>query len=160
MKNTDLETLINPLLPKFYAFSFCMIQDDTQAEQLIIDAYSVFIVREKNFIEEYDFSNERKERASFKKYLFANMIHDIFELSLKRTIQTKYQFKNQYNEYDSFYQLDQLQRATLFLKEKLEMSIEGIEETLRIKKHQVIESLHNARFKILEVEVAEINEVM
>lgn len=157
MKKTELESLINSIIPKLYSFAYAMIQDEEQAEQLIVDSYSVFLVREKHFISEYEFNNSKKDTVSIKRYLLLNMIREIFKLGTQRSSQLKSLKSVAHNEYDSFYKLNSTQRAVLLLKENLKFSIEVIQEALSIEKHQVIEQLYNSRHKLLEIESTDHN---
>jgi DNA-directed RNA polymerase specialized sigma24 family protein len=155
MKRNELDNLLNSIIPKLYSFAYAMIQDDEQAEQLIVDAYSVFLVKEKNFIIDFKYNDNKKEKLSFKNYLLINLIGEIYGLGVKRNSEQKHLKRLDHGEFDSFYKLDVTQRSVLFLKENLKFSIELIQETLQIKKHQVLEQLYNSRHRIIETETTD-----
>jgi DNA-directed RNA polymerase specialized sigma24 family protein len=156
MKRNEIESLLNLIIPKLYSFAYAMIQDEDEAEQLIVDAYSVFLVREKHFIAEFEYNGTKKDKKSFKSYLLINLVGELYGLGVKRSTQQKLQNRLDHGEFDSFYKLDSTQRAVLFLKENLKFSIELIQETLKIKKHQVVEQLYNSRHRIIEAESSDI----
>ena len=60
MKSDLLRSVTNNLLTNFYTFSFSILPDELQAEQLIIDSYSVFLVRHKEFIDSIDVAAFKK----------------------------------------------------------------------------------------------------
>jgi hypothetical protein len=50
MNKVQLIPLIDSLLPKVYGFAFSLLGDELQAEQAVIDAYTVFLMKEKDFL--------------------------------------------------------------------------------------------------------------
>lgn len=157
MKKGQLQNLINSLIPKFYSFAFALVPDELQAEQMVIDAYAVFLVREKKFIADFKYSGDSKEKAIFKRYIMSHMVSELYKIGLKRSSQLRVLKKSEYGQYDSFYQLKTNQRAVLFLKESFKYSIEGIQEILGLEKYQVIETLYNGRQSILEIHELPVN---
>lgn len=157
MKIDDLEILTSSLIPKLYSFAFAMINEESMAEQIVIDAYSVFLVKDKNFIENFKYEDSKKEKVSIKRYLFINLLREVYEMSLKRKAHSKYLLKKRFDEYDAFYSLESQQKAVLFLKENFEFSIEMIQETLQLEKYQVVECLYNSRQRLLSNEVEDIH---
>lgn len=151
MKKAQLQTLLNSLIPKFYSFAYALVPDELQAEQMVIDAYAVFLVREKKFITEFKYTGDKKEKSILKKFLMAHMVGELYKMGLKRSSQLRILTQRDHGQYSSFYQLKTNQRAILFLKESFKYSIEGIQEILGLQKYQVIETLYNGRHSILEV---------
>lgn len=151
MKKAQLQTLVNSLIPKLYSFAYALVPDELQAEQMVIDAYAVFLVKEKEFIASFKYKEDKKEISILKKYIMSHMISELFEMGLKRSGSFKTLGKKEYGEYESFYQLKTNQRAILFLKETFKYSVEGIQELLKLEKYQVIETLYNGRQSILEI---------
>jgi len=152
MKKNELEPILDSLLTKLYSYAYALLPDDLQAEQLVIDAYSIFLVREKKFLQEFEFdSKNKKDRLNIRRFLMRNMLLDIFELGYKRSLQLRHLLQNDLGEKQGFYDLKIEQRAVLFLKEVLQYTAKEIQETMSLQKHQVIETLYNARFKILDI---------
>ena len=149
MKKKEIEILIESLIPKLYSFAYALVPEDLLAEQMIIDSYAVFLVREKNFIKSHDYdSSNKKEKSAIKKYILTHMLFDLYQMGIKRYAQYKYVTRDNYSFYDSFYALNSNYRAILFLKETFKMSVTAIQDILRLEKHQVIEALYNARHEI------------
>jgi hypothetical protein len=144
MNKVDLHSLVNGLIPRFYGFAWALIPDQEMALQMVLDAYSVCLVREKDFIKEYKFKGEKKEAIAFKKFLMAMMIQEIYQLALKRA-NIRHHLRNTIaSEYQTFNSLSTSFKAVLFLKEKWHYSIESIQEVLKLERHQVLEALYNA----------------
>ena len=152
MKKNEMQQIVNSLIPKLYSFAYALVPDELQAEQMIIDAYAVFLVREKNFITDFKYSRDKKEKSALKKYVMANMISDLFDLGAKRYAQLKYLGKKDFGQFDAFYRLSTAQRGILFLKEKLNYPVEGIQEILSMERYQVVEALYNAQHGLVSTE--------
>lgn len=151
MKKVELQTLVNSLIPKFYSFAYALVPDELQAEQMVIDAYAVFLVREKNFITEFKYKGDKKEKSAMKKFIMAHMLSELYQTGLKRASQLKVLGQRDHGQYDSFYRLKANYRAILFLKESFNMTAAGIQEVLGLEKYQVIEALYNARESIMSI---------
>ena len=144
MNKSELAPLIDSLLPHLYSFAYCLIPDELQAEQLVLDAYSVFLIREREHLSEWEADRGRRERAETKKFLLNDLLGDVYELGAKRAFQLLPSLENKSGP-QAFYRLQPAQRAALCLKENLKKSHEDIEAILAMKKHKVIELLYNAR---------------
>jgi hypothetical protein len=149
MNKVQLTSLIDSLLPKVYGFSFALLGDELQAEQAVIDAYTVFLMKEKSFLvnEEID-SESNKHRQGFKKYLLREMTREVYELSLKRISQLGGKRKTLL-EYESFYSLNLNKRALLYLKEIGLYTVSDLQEIFGLERYQVIETYYNARHELL-----------
>jgi hypothetical protein len=157
MKKSELEPLISSLLPKFFSFAFSLIPDELQAEQMVIDAYSVFLIREKDFIEELEYDpKSKREKSRFKKYLLKNLVADVYKLGIKRSSQLRH-LNRENIDYQAYYQIEISQRAVIFMKDVLGFSIEDIQEILNMKKYQVIERLYNARNNLMLAQEVQLN---
>lgn len=145
MNKSDLAPLIDSLIPGLYGFAHCLIPDDKAAEQLVLDAYSVFLIREREGLRDMqaDLKGAR-ERAELKRYLRNELLFDLYELARTRAPQMSGAFKRAARE-RAFYRLDLAQRAAVWLKEQPSVSFADIEEIVAMKKHQVIELLRNGR---------------
>lgn len=149
MNKSDLQTLTNLLTPKLYSFAYALIPDELQAQQIIVDAYAIFLVQEKNFISDYNYKGTKKDRSAITRYIMTNMVAQIYELGLKRSAQRRNLRKKDLGLYQSFYNLKTNHRAILFLREKLRYSIEAIQQTLSLEKYQVLEAIYNAQHNLI-----------
>ncbi len=149
MKKEELLSIIDSQIPKFYGFSYALLGDELEAEQVIIDAYTVFLMKEKDFLteEEGDFE-DKHYRQSIKKYLLREMTREIYELSIKRF--SKFH-KNQKNllEYNCFFEMNMNKRALIYLKEVGLYTVKDLQEIFTLERHQVIELFYNAKFELL-----------
>jgi hypothetical protein len=153
MKKTELQSIVTPLIPKLYSFAYAMVPEEMLAEQLVMDAYAVFVVREKQFIKNFDYKEDKKEKTAVKRYILSGILLDIYQLGVKRSAQVKYSQRNKdFGLYTPFYKLNSLQRAVIFLKENFKYSTQGIQEILNLEKLQVIEAIYNGRNLILASE--------
>lgn len=147
MKRNDLISIVDSIIPGLYSFSYALIPDELQAEQLIVDAFSVFLIREEEDIKALEMESAR-ERAASKRYAQTSLLIDIFDLAKKRAPQLASLLRN-VREHKSFYELDILHRAVLSAKENLKLSNAQIGEIFALKNHQVLEALHNSRSILL-----------
>lgn len=146
MKKLELELLFESILSKLYGFSFILSNDNEVAEQLIVDAYTVFIMREKDFLSDMDIDTELgQDRVATKRYLYCELIREIFELALKRKNQFKLSSEDNL-EFDNYFDLPIQKRAILYLKEIAKLDIVDLQEIFSLQRHQVLESLHNSHF--------------
>ena len=156
MRKEEVITLIDSIIPKLYGFAFALVGDELQAEQLIVDAYTVYIMEDVNFLigEDYIASN-KTHRRNYRKYLLREIIGEIYELALKRipqlaSLHSKANRNSDYMEYESFYNLNINKRALLYLKEIAQFSIDEIQEIFAIERFQVLEIFHNSKHEIVK----------
>ena len=144
MNKSEITPLIDSLIPQLYNFAYSLIPDELQAEQLVVDAYSVFLVREQAFLLDCHYDKDPKKRSKVKKKIQNLLITDLLELGSKRAPQLKELLRSE-RKHKAFYQLEINQRAVLSLKENLNLSLSELQEVFALQRHQVIELLHNAR---------------
>lgn len=148
MKKSELSSLVDSLIPSLYGFAYALIPDELQAEQLVVDAYSVFMIREKQELSLIHLESENKERAAAKKFIQLELLSDIFDLGKKRSSQLK-PILEKVKEHKEFYSLEIIERAVLYAKERLHLSNKELEEVFLMKNFQIIELLHNARTALI-----------
>ncbi|MCO4754322.1 MAG: hypothetical protein KC478_07555 [Bacteriovoracaceae bacterium] len=147
MKKSEIAPLIDSLIPGLYSFGYGLIPDELQAEQLVVDAYSVFILREKEFILNYE-HNGPKQRSRVRKYIQNQILADMLDLGSKRASQLQGLFRTAMQQ-NHFYSLEFNQRAALCMKENLTLSTSDMQEVFALKKHQVCELIHHARNRLV-----------
>ena len=47
MKRKDFYQLVAPLSEKLYRYAYTLIPDDLQAEQLVVDGFNAYLLRER-----------------------------------------------------------------------------------------------------------------
>jgi DNA-directed RNA polymerase specialized sigma24 family protein len=149
MRKEEVSNIIESLIPKLYGYAYALCASDSDAEQLITDAYTIFVIQESNNLEKMDIDNtDQKSRLSLKKFFMIQMFQAMFELSAKRNELVKRRSQEEV-EYEQFFKVSSVKRSTVFLKEVLELSVENIQEVYLMQRHQVIENLYNARTELL-----------
>lgn len=149
MKKQQLEILIESLTPKVYGLCFAMTGDARCSEQLFIDAYTVFLLEEKEFISQDELpSGDQEMRLSVKRFLFNTFSKHVYQLALNKNRYSKKSELSSENEFELYYQLKPQQRALLFLKEKLDLRLQDLQEVFALKRYQVIEFIHNANYSL------------
>ena len=149
MKSDLLKNVVDNLLNKLYSFAHSIIPDELQAEQLIIDSYSVFILNHKKQLEQIDYKSFRKDarvKISVRNYVYKHMLQSIYELGLKRCVQLNI---SQQSELEKFYKLTPTQRAILHLQEILELNQDEVRQILRLEAHEILEQFYNAQNTLL-----------
>lgn len=145
MKKSELQPLIDVLIPKLFSFAYALVPDELQAQQIVIDAYSVFVIREKEYLETVNINmKSKKERAQFLHKISASILCEIYKLGQKRASQLSTIVDGK-EGLPVFYNTELSQRALIFLKYKMNFSTENLQKVLRIQRHQVLEKLYNAR---------------
>lgn len=150
MRKQQLEILIESITPKTFGFCYALTGNVETAQQLFVDAYTVFIIEEKEFISQDELpSGDREQRLSIKRYLFNTFAKYIYQLAQnkERYLITRSE-SEEILEYGVFYNLKVQQRAVLFLKEKIDLNLVDLQEIFALKRHQLIEFIHNANFSL------------
>lgn len=151
MNSDVLFRLIDELLPKLTGYAFALSGDQLQAEQMVVDAYTVFVVKEKGFLNDESFDEEdKRERIAFKKYLLIELYKELFDLLKTRSQIPRKLSEDNYLEYSAFFSLPYMKRAIIYLKETQNFSVEEIQEVFCLERHQVLENLYNAKNELLK----------
>jgi predicted DNA-binding protein (UPF0251 family) len=145
MQIKDVENFTNLLMPRLYKYSYGLIPDGKSARELITDAYSVFTIRESEFILGTEMPEQRKAQAMIKRFFLMGILEEIYQLSLKKTFDIRRVIHQANLEHQEFYNLSTTERSVLVLKERLNFTPEAIAQVMKIKKYQVVEALYNSR---------------
>lgn len=150
MKKQQLEILIESLAPKAYGLCFALTGNAELSQQLFVDAYTVFLIEEKEFIAEDELApGDQEMRLSVKRYLFNTLAKYIHHLAQnKNRYALNGNSSNTDSEFREFYKLKPQTRGVLFLKEKLDLRLEDLQEIFALKRYQVVEFIHNANFTL------------
>lgn len=149
-KAKELETFLKNNNSDFYSFSFALISDDLQAQQIVVDAAYRLTVEERELI--FEFLSLKEDGAGesilfkLKKFFFQN----VFNIARKRFEQLKKTLNDEVKS-TSFSQLSINEKAILFLKYKTNWSMSDIEDILGKGHHQTIALLNRARHSLLEI---------
>ena len=148
MRKKDLFTLIQPLLPRCHSLAYCLLPDDLQAQQLVIDAFTQCLLKEKHvwLTREWD-DKDKKSQVQQRKTFLKSMIRCLVDLGVRRAAQISTPYEGQ--EFRQFYQMDPRTRAVAWLRFQQNWPLEEIERALSMKRYEVIEKVHNARFLMM-----------
>jgi hypothetical protein len=150
MRKEHLEAMIDSITPKLYGFCTALTRSEEEAEQIFVDAYTVFILKEKYFVAEMQFDIDSKsDRISTKRYFLNEILKEIYELARLRAPKNRYD-NSSFLEYESFYDLNIQKRAILYLKDVANMNVEDLQEIFVLQRHQIIELLHNSYFGLIK----------
>ena len=126
----------------------CLLPDDLQAQQLVIDAFTQCLLKEKTSWLAYQLNeHDKKEAIQLRKQMLKGMVQVIVDLGIRRALQLGMTRGPQ--EYQQFYQMDVRTRAVAWLRFQQGWTLDEIERTLELKRHEVIEKVHNARFLLM-----------
>ena len=145
--SSGLDSFFKNINSDLYSFSYALIPDDLQVQQLILDAIGLFIDVEEELL--LDFMSLKKGQVNllyqFKKIIYRN----IFHTAKKRLEQLKGGL-GETKEFIPFYSLNVNQRAVLFLKHKTKFEWIFMEEVTGLDRHDIMELLGSGRNKLLD----------
>ncbi len=132
MKNKDVLDQSLVLIPRWYAFAYILMPDELMAEQLINDALTFSLLKEK---EEWQELIVTSDSTINKHALFKILLPAIFNLARKRNVQTKLK-----KETSGFYSLDLVSRTVLYARFKLGFDYAQIQTLFGISFAQVTQA--------------------
>lgn len=152
MKRMDFYLLLKPVTDKLYRMAYCLIPDDLQAEQLVIDSLNAYLIKDKKNIlalPEYETLSKKdilmKRRSSFK-----GVLKYMGEIGVRRALQLKGQLNtSRPEEFQKFYSLEPKVRLVFTLRYDFQFTVEEIEDIVGMPRYEVIEKLHNGRFLLM-----------
>jgi len=148
MKRKDFYQLVAPLSEKLYRYAYTLIPDDLQAEQLVVDGFNAYLLRERKkiLIKELNFS-DKKEVTLLRRFHFKGILRNMCDIGIRRSVHFLEQMHDMRpKEYNSFYSLDPKVRFTMSLRYDAKFTVEEIEDIIQLPRYEVIEKLHNGRF--------------
>ncbi len=150
MKRTELINLLLPLNEKLYQMAYCLIPDDLQAEQLVIDGVNAFLLKEQKWVARLiEEDSERSMNNHVRRQLLKRVLKYQFEIGQRRSFQLIDQYRTYIPaEFKKFYELDVKVRAVMTLRFEFLFQVEEIEDVCGMPRFEVIEKLHNGRFML------------
>ncbi len=151
MQKNELDFLLEKITPKLFNFTYGLTGEELSAEQLILDSYTVFLMENKDFLSSQDYdSSDRLDRNRVTKFLYREMVREVFDLGVKRAHQYNlggHELQNP--EFKDYFQVSIKKRAVLFLKEVEGFTITELQEVFTLDRYQVVELYHNAKHEVL-----------
>lgn len=152
MKRKDFFQLLQPLTDKLYRLAWCLIPDDLQAEQLVIDALNAYLLKEKKHILQARSLEElaKKDVQLQRRHHFKGISRHLVHIGIRRSLQLTDQMKlTRPSEFQAFYGLEPKVRLVVSLRYDFQFTVDEIEDILSMPRYEVIEKLHNGRFLLL-----------
>lgn len=151
MKRKDFYQLTFPLTDKLYRFSFTLIPDDLQAEQLVIDSLNAYLLKErKNILRKEINLDNKKDLQIARRQVFKGILRHMCDIGVRRAGQLSELTRTERPEgYAAFYALDPKVRFVMSLRYEGQFTVEEIEEMAQIPRFEVIEKIHNGRFLLM-----------
>jgi hypothetical protein len=152
MNRTDFFNLIQPLTPKLYRAGFCLMPDDLQVEQLVIDAFNGYLIREKkNILNSKELNQISKKDLQVQRRIhFKGILKNLAEIGVRRSLQLSHQMgHSEPHDFKPFFKLDPRVRLTLCLRYDFQFTTNEIEDITGMTRYEVIEKLHNGRYLLL-----------
>ena len=128
------------MLDQFYQLAYSLLPDELEAEQLVIDSVSGFIVKERKWLSKLEMSEGAD--TVYKRQFFQKVVLHLYGLGQKRVVHFKF------DKAGPFYQLPIKTRAILTLRYHMNYTPIQIEDLLGIARWEVVEGLHNGRFML------------
>jgi DNA-directed RNA polymerase specialized sigma24 family protein len=151
MKRKEFYQLMVPLSERLYRYAYTLIPDDLQAEQLVVDGFNAFLLRERKKILIKDFKSEdKKDLTILRRSFLKAILRNICDIGFRRSVHLLEQVKKMSpDEYHPFFSLEPKVRFTIALRYEAQFSVEEIEEIIQLPRYEVIEKLHNGRFLLM-----------
>lgn len=148
MDNSEIKSIINSQIERLHGFAFALTGDENKADELIIDAFTVLLVKERDYLKDLDTSlADKLEDRLIHNFIAKNMFKNMLDIMSKRKNDEEYTRENLYH--DSFFKLDLLGRSILYFKDVLGYKIDEIQDIFEIQKHQVIEKINSSRHHLI-----------
>lgn len=151
MKRKDLYQLVAPLSEKLYRFAFTLIPDDLQAEQLVIDGFNAYLLKERKALSKKEIDlNSKKEVQLFRRSAYKGILRHIGDIGVRRSLQLTEQMRLTVpKDFTPYYSLEPKVRLVMGLRYDAQFTVDEIEEITLMPRYEVIEKIHNGRFLLL-----------
>jgi hypothetical protein len=148
MKRSELLLLAQPLSERLYQVAFSIIPDDLQAEQIVIDAFNAFLLKENKQLLAIHFDAQNNKQVQFqRKHVFKMILKNLCDIGLRRSLQLNSEAPLTLpEEFKSYFSLEPKVRLIMRLRYDLQFNTDEIEDILGLPRYEVIEKIHNGRF--------------
>lgn len=150
MRNEDLLSLSDKILPNLIKFASIIAPDQLLSEQVVVDAITVFYLENKDYLIEEDFDpKDREQRKSMTKYVKEQLIQEVYLLMEKKSFIKQGSSEFASPEYEEFCKLNVKEKTVMYLREIENLSLGKIQGLLGIKFYDLIQIFYNAKDKLL-----------
>lgn len=135
-----------------FKFSYALIPDDLQAQQIVIDSVYVLTSENRDLVESM-LDIEEEKKVSNEKKILVELYKYAYKIGLKRVAQLGRSEIKDFNSDNYFYKLPVQKRAVLFLRHRTRMSKDDISFIISSNPKNVYSLLMSARREILGKEL-------
>ena len=146
MELEQLKSTLNSLRSRLFGYAVAMVPDRKLALEVMGQALTVFLFKEKSFLNRLDGDELQADRKYLNKYLLLSLSQELHKIAKNRFSQKNFSV----SEFQSFYELPLLERSALYLAEK-KVPFEEIGEIMGLEKHEVIQYVYRARGNLAQV---------
>ena len=147
MSRTLLQESLGNIYPDLYSFSFSLIPEVLQAEQICLDSIDILSVKNKPLLYDFLYSPSKQVQTQIK----LNCLKNAWSLGTKRFQQIKDGIAiDKTLENKVFFTLDITHRGLLFLKTRLKLSSYDIELITGYDRYKILSFLTFSRSQLLK----------
>lgn len=148
MDRKHLEKFIKDQYQNIYSFSYALVPDELQAQQIALDALDLLMNREDKLMRDIVFAQE-KPRVLLRQ-LTIKYYASVFEIGSKRFEQIKGGIEIKVDRSaGSFYALGLGERAVMFAKMILKLDLNEIEQITQHTRYEILSILNQSREYLL-----------
>lgn len=153
MKRKTIQRLLNDFQTEIYFYAYALIPDQLQARQIVLDSIDLVFNGDKDLIDEILFGDD-SDIDQLKIKLRKVLLKHCFNLSSKRIDHLKTgiginMMDQQVQANREFYELSFIERSVLFLKVKLKLDFDSIQEITNLDRYEVMTFIGKARDSLI-----------
>ena len=152
MRTEELEAHLQFIHPQVFSFTFALIPEQLQADQIILDSLSRLFIERNDLIREIMAGHNPNYQKTQNRLSLA-LMECVYPLALKRADQLQENLGkgNDIQESPAFFQLSLPQRAVLFLKAQTIMSWDDVALICGMERYMAISYVTAAREHLAEL---------
>jgi hypothetical protein len=156
MPDQMFNNFLNSITDQLYSFSYTLIPDTLQSEQIVLDSLSSLFVdinKQSGSVSLDNISLNYKEIIKLEDFTFIRLIlfekvYSLCKLRRDHLINSIYKLNEKNKEV--VFTLDIKSRAALYLKHRLNLSYSKVSSVMNLNKFEVISIINNARYELLD----------
>jgi hypothetical protein len=145
METNRLAQILYHVRNRAFSYTLALVPDRKLAIEIMGQALTVFLFKEKKFLQELDNSELEPQKKYFNKFVLLSLSKEIYKISHTRFKLKKFSTV----EYQSFYNLDLEERSAVYLSEK-KVAIEEIKDIMNLENAELNQYLYRGRGKLAE----------
>ena len=153
MNKELLEESLRDFYPAIYSFSFALVPEILQSEQICLDAAELLFLKQKLLLEEFLAVESKGEESRLLQELKRYYFKHVWELGIKRFDQLKGSLETA-EDYpkEAFFHIGVFARGVLFLKTRSKFDLDDIEFISAHDRYEILSYLAKSRNYLLKVD--------